>query len=96
MTTALRTRTLLFSSESSRRGGRSKSPSPGKRIQKQFRLLGVLLHHAKGRGRINAFSVGVKAAKEEDDDANNGLRRRRRNRTTNKTDYDEETGGKQR
>ena len=53
--------------------------------------------HAKGRGRINAFSVGVKAANEEDDDANNGLRRRRRrNRTTNKTDYDEETGGKQR
>ena len=92
MTTALRTRTLLFSSE-------SKSPSFGKRIlQKQFRR-GVLLHHAKGRGRINAFSVGVKAANEADDDANkNGSRRRRRrNRTTNKTDHDEETkGGKQR
>ena len=89
MTTALRTRTLLFSftsSSSSRRkgGGRSKSPS-----------------RAKGRGRIDAFRVCVNAAKEEDDDDddanNNGLRRRRRNRT-NKTDddYDEETDGKQR
>ena len=86
MTTALRTtRTLLFSftnSSSSRRKGGRCSKSPSR---------------AKGRGRIDAFRVRVKAAKEEDDDANNNGLRRRRNRT-NKTDdyFDEETfGGKQ-
>ena len=52
------------------------------------------LSRAKGRGRIDAFRVCVKAAKEEDDDANDGLRRRR-NRTNKTDDYDEETDGKQ-
>ena len=90
MTTALRTRTLLFSSSSSRSGCSKSSLSP-KQFQKQFRRE-VLLLRAKGR-RINAFSVGVKAAEEDDFDALNGLRRRR-NRTT-RTEYEEETDGKQ-